>query len=70
MDGYKSRKLALIVLSQLNTIGFSLLCVRFPALFAIYSTFCGTIVSLAALYSAANLGEKHVLSKAAPPAPK
>lgn len=65
-DGFKSRKLWLIVFSEILVTTGTLCCAKIPTLAPILATFCGTITALCGLYAASNIGEKHVLANQKP----
>lgn len=62
-DGYKSRKFWLNIGSQGLVFIAGVVCARWPAFGPFYGTFCGTIVSICALYFTSNVAEKHVIGK-------
>ena len=63
-NGYKSRKLILVMFSTLLVTGVGLLTNKYQGLVTIYSTLCSTVVALTALYFGANSVAKHLDSKA------
>jgi len=65
-DGFKSRKLWLVVFSQALVIGFALTSTKLPALIPMFPTLAGTITGLVAIFCGANLGEQHI-GKPSPP---
>jgi len=61
--GMKSRKLWLVVFTQLLITIMSVVALKFNMLEATFSTLVGGLISLATLYIAGNVGNKHVIGK-------
>jgi hypothetical protein len=62
-QGFKSRKMWVIVLSLFLVAVVDLLSYKLPAISALYSTFCGTVVSLVTLYIGGNSAVKWMAIK-------
>jgi uncharacterized membrane-anchored protein len=62
-NGLKSRKWLLIIGAMLLITGVALLSGWLAPIQAIYSTFCGTIVSLCGLYIGGNGAIKYIFAK-------
>lgn len=62
-NGFKSRKLLIVLFSQTLVTAVAFMVWKIPELNPIFNTFCGTIVSLAALYIGGNSALKYITGK-------
>lgn len=62
-NGFKSRKLLIVLFSQILVTAIAFMACKIPELGPIFNTFCGTIVSLAALYIGGNSALKYITGK-------
>ncbi len=68
--GYASRKLWVTVFSMVLLSAVCLSAKFIPALDGVYSTLCGAVTALAAIYVGGNTASKFVISKHAATEPK
>lgn len=62
-DGLRSRKFLLTLIGFFLITGTLFLLDLFPALIPVYQTYCGTIISVLAIYFGVNWGQKYIASK-------
>lgn len=61
--GNKSRKLWLVIFTQLLVTGMSMVAIKYHMIEGMYTTLVGGLISLAALYITGNVTNKHVVGK-------
>lgn len=62
-DGFRSRKLWLIIFTEVMLVGSAVLAASRPALAGLYPTLAGSLVACAGLYGFVNVAAAHVAGK-------